>query len=349
MVETMDIDETADRTPRDSEPRGPAWIRRWAPLRNAILSGHARYDRNAAAIAQALSLDALSPDALSLDALLASISRARDVAARSRERFIVLADGELIDGSDATAALAEGRGLSLINLGLGNSVLQTMCDDIHEALCAFAKVRAHVYISPAGRGLSRLHSDARVACTLQIAGSKNWVFESRAAHPWPRSASTVHHATRRWHGPAPKGEPASVHLDASSTELSRVTLRPGDMLCVPAGALHGATASEDALSISANFGIDRIAPEKLLLSAARKQSTSQNPELHLASDCPSRWVDAAHAALAATLDFSEREHDAVVAAGRAQEIRSNEIRGLIDQEIANHQFVHGTHSKKGTT
>jgi ribosomal protein L16 Arg81 hydroxylase len=134
----------------------------------------------------------------------------------------------------------------------GATVCVTGLDDAHPRLSRAARlirsqlnypgeVSFRAYLSPPGRGFD-LHFDARVATTLQIAGTKRWWFSTKPAVAFPLYNS----------GREPPGFKAEYKVPKVST-LRSVLLRPGDLLCLPAGVWHRAKAGTMSLALNMAF------------------------------------------------------------------------------------------------
>ena len=133
----------------------------------------------------------------------------------------------------------------------GATICVTGIDKAHPKLARFAeRVRSelnysgHVsfraYLSPPGSGFD-LHFDARVATTLQIAGTKRWWFSDEPAVPFP-----THNSGQEPSGRRPYQWP---RLET----LRSVVMRPGDLLCLPAGAWHCAKGTSMSLALNMAF------------------------------------------------------------------------------------------------
>ena len=103
------------------------------------------------------------------------------------------------------------------------------------------KVSFRAYLSPPGAGFDT-HFDARVATTLQIAGTKRWWFSLRPVVPFPVLNSTrfPEDLAREFRVPTIRG-------------MRSVLLRPGDLLCLPAGVWHRARAETTSLALNMAF------------------------------------------------------------------------------------------------
>jgi ribosomal protein L16 Arg81 hydroxylase len=102
------------------------------------------------------------------------------------------------------------------------------------------EVSFRAYLSPPDSGFD-LHFDARIATTLQIAGTKRWWFSDEPAVAFP-----THNSGREAPGPRRyKAPPAE--------KLRSVVLKPGDVLCLPAGVWHRAKGSTMSLALNMAF------------------------------------------------------------------------------------------------
>ena len=151
-------------------------------------------------------------------------------------------------------------------LDAGATICITGMEQVHERLAAAAKAVAaeigysglvdfRAYLSPPGAGFD-LHYDARVVTTLQISGSKRWWYSEELAEPFP-----MENSPRRDNSP----ETADCERPPQK-DMTSVLLRPGDVLCLPAGAWHRAEADADsslALNMAFNYSgagaVDQIA------------------------------------------------------------------------------------------
>ncbi|MFJ3203749.1 JmjC domain-containing protein [Streptomyces sp. NPDC086989] len=85
-------------------------------------------------------------------------------------------------------------------------------------------LESFVFLSPPGKTAMQAHYDGAHVFVLQVSGTKDWVFGR--IHPGSTSDSTIHE------GPI------------ADEERVEVTLRPGDVLYMPHGTPHYATARE---------------------------------------------------------------------------------------------------------
>jgi hypothetical protein len=147
---------------------------------------------------------------------------------------------------EASRFFAAGATLCINNVNLVDFVLQDTIDRLQKEMRFAGKISFRAYLSPAGQGFG-WQFDARVATTLQIEGSKEWKFSKEAAVIWPTE--------NRQLGP-PDGALADTEAPCKSPaecSIETVTLRPGDLLCLPAGHWHTAAASEYSLALNLAF------------------------------------------------------------------------------------------------
>ncbi|HYC47488.1 MAG TPA: cupin domain-containing protein [Burkholderiales bacterium] len=103
------------------------------------------------------------------------------------------------------------------------------------------EVSFRAYLSAPGSGFD-LHYDARVVTTLQIMGSKRWWYSKQPAVPFPTHNS----------GKEPPGYP---RFEPPPPDAFRsVVLKPGHVLCLPAGTWHRAEGRSTSLAL--NLALD---------------------------------------------------------------------------------------------
>jgi ribosomal protein L16 Arg81 hydroxylase len=167
-----------------------------------------------------------------------------------------------VDGPGARDAFARGATLCVSAISDVDDALRAFVRAIKAQLHYPGATRFNAYYSPAGRGLP-FHFDARVTCSLQISGAKTWTFTPKAAVTWPRGNAdlTMDGAVSYFDGRS--GQDAwerPPRLDRAT--LESVTLHPGDVLFLPAGAWH--TASGRSESLALNLAFEPIRPLELL-------------------------------------------------------------------------------------
>jgi ribosomal protein L16 Arg81 hydroxylase len=161
-------------------------------------------------------------------------------------------------------------------LDAGATICITGMEKAHERLASVAKsiaseigysgvVDFRAYLSPPGAGFD-LHYDARVATTLQIAGNKRWWYSETPAEPFPSDNSPHPNrlgAASRW--PPPRHQ-----------SMKSILLRPGDLLCLPAGVWHKAEADADSsLALNMAFNYSYAGAFDFVAFALRRRLKSQ--------------------------------------------------------------------------
>ena len=134
-----------------------------------------------------------------------------------------------------------GASVCVTGLERAHPKLRQTADSIRRELNYGGDVSFRAYLSPPGTGFD-LHFDARVATTLQIAGSKRWWFSKTPAEQFPDSNSPRDQKILKREYSIPK-----------LNQLKSVLLRPGDLLCLPAGTWHRARAKTMSLALNLAF------------------------------------------------------------------------------------------------
>jgi len=138
-----------------------------------------------------------------------------------------------------------GATICITNIHMADPALARWAQTIRTQLNFAGTVGVNCYLSPDGSGLST-HYDKRVVTTLHIAGKKRWRYSTEAAKPWPD-----HNAV------CVEGHVEPVGVDPgrlpSDMEFREVEMKPGDLLCLPAGGWHSAKAVGESLAINLYF------------------------------------------------------------------------------------------------
>lgn len=168
------------------------------------------------------------------------------------------------------ATIGPGDIKEMVNAGA--SICVTGLEEAHPRLLKTAEaikrelryggtVSFRAYLSPPDSGFD-LHYDARVATTLQIAGSKRWWFSDEPAEEFPEmnSPRQLKILKSQYNAPEPEG-------------MRSVLLRPGDLLCLPAGTWHRARAQGASLSLNLAFDHNGAGVFDVIVRALEKQLT----------------------------------------------------------------------------
>jgi ribosomal protein L16 Arg81 hydroxylase len=136
------------------------------------------------------------------------------------------------------------------------------------------KVSFNSYLSPPGAGYN-WHFDARVACTLQIEGTKRWRFSGYPAIPWPRANGSIRaDGTAQYADPAVKQQSWEQLLPVDQTATTEVLLEPGDLLILPAGFWHEACGGSEG-SLALNLTLSPISYTHLVRNLLDNLLTSE--------------------------------------------------------------------------
>jgi hypothetical protein len=152
--------------------------------------------------------------------------------------------------------LNSGATICITNIHMADRDLARWAHAIRGQLNFTGTVGVNCYVSPDGAGLP-MHYDRRVATTLQIAGKKRWIFSTTPSKGWPGTNGS--YKDRRIEPPE-----AADGRRPDELELREVELKPGDLLCLPAGAWHAARGVGFSLALNLYFAprnlFDQLAP-----------------------------------------------------------------------------------------
>jgi ribosomal protein L16 Arg81 hydroxylase len=165
-----------------------------------------------------------------------------------------------IDPAEIQDMVRSGATVCLIGLESAHANLANAANRIKSELHYSGEVAFRAYLSAPSRGIFDVHYDARVATTLQIAGQKRWWYATTPAVPFPLSNSG--RSSQRRH---------SRHRPPTRASLRSVLLRPGDLLCLPAGTWHCARAQTMSLALSLTFGHHRTGVFDSIAAALRQR------------------------------------------------------------------------------
>jgi ribosomal protein L16 Arg81 hydroxylase len=169
------------------------------------------------------------------------------------------------DAGRAKWALERGATLCVNVISDGDVKLKAFATAVKQQLGWPGLARFNGYWSPDRRGLA-MHFDARIACTLQIAGRKTWWFTRHAVVDWPRAnAELLENGVTDYIEPWAGHEAWERPRPTGPSDFEQVTLEPGDVLVVPAGAWHAAAADGESLAL--NLAMDAVSPLTMLYDA----------------------------------------------------------------------------------
>jgi ribosomal protein L16 Arg81 hydroxylase len=142
---------------------------------------------------------------------------------------------------DIKEMMLAGASICVTGMEKAHPRLQRAAKAIKSELGYGGTVSFRAYLSPPKSGFD-LHFDARVATTLQVAGTKRWWYSREPALAFPKANS-----------PHPLPAFSSEYKMPPISNLRSVLLRPGDLLCLPAGVWHRARAKTTSLALNLAF------------------------------------------------------------------------------------------------
>ena len=151
----------------------------------------------------------------------------------------------------------QGATICITNIHMADPDLARWAQTIRSQINFSGTVGVNCYLSPDGAGLST-HYDKRVVTNIQVAGRKRWRYSTEAAKPWPDQNAVYQDGGFEPGGAADPGRlPPQL-------EMREVEMKPGDLLCLPAGAWHAAKAVGESLAINMYFQpqnfLERLTP-----------------------------------------------------------------------------------------
>jgi len=157
-----------------------------------------------------------------------------------------------IDGADAAEHLRQGTSLCVDPIDRADPAVASLAAELKQALGHRGPVSVKCYFSTPGFGFNT-HYDAHVVTTVQVEGTKTWRVSPHpgVAHPVGNSFLDAEGVVRML-----DRTPASLRTweqpDVDRDGFTEIVLRPGDVLCLPAGTWHEAKAGEEP-SLALNF------------------------------------------------------------------------------------------------
>ncbi len=160
---------------------------------------------------------------------------------------------EMIDPEAIPGALAEGSTVCVNDISAGDKLLRRFCDAVRQEMRFAGSTRCNAYLSDDDCGVDT-HIDTSITTVLQLEGRKRWRFGSQPALAWPRSNAQVQRdGTRVWSLPWIGHEPWEQLDELRDQDFDEVVLKPGDLLCLPAGTWHRTRALGGSLALNLAF------------------------------------------------------------------------------------------------
>jgi ribosomal protein L16 Arg81 hydroxylase len=156
-----------------------------------------------------------------------------------------------IEGKDVASVFSAGGTICVTGIEKADRRLACYVAALKAQLRYVGVVDVRAYLSPHGGGIDT-HFDARIATTLQLSGAKRWRYAAEPAVEAPaiQAIPTAGGAPRYAVGGRSRWE-AFAAPDEASFRTS--ILRPGDVLCLPAGTWHDAEAIGHSFAINVAF------------------------------------------------------------------------------------------------
>ena len=170
------------------------------------------------------------------------------------------------------AVLDAGATICVTGIHLVNPKLNRFARSIKAQLNFFGSVGINCYLSPNGAGFNT-HYDSKNATSIQIEGQKTWLFAQTPEIKFPRSSARLRDG-KVLHGREKSiTEECWEQIDnVDTTSFDEVTLQPGDVLCIPAGAWHSARAKGYSLALNLYFEPHSfVNPINMLLANSLRQ------------------------------------------------------------------------------
>jgi ribosomal protein L16 Arg81 hydroxylase len=170
--------------------------------------------------------------------IMASFARGEDTGSSKQ---MVEASNQQVE-----SLFKQGATICITNIHMADPELARWAQTVRSQLNFSGTVGVNCYLSPDGAGLST-HYDKRVVTNIQVAGRKRWRYSTEAAKPWPDQNAVYQDGSFE---PGGASDPGKL---PPQLEMREVEMKPGDLLCLPAGAWHAARAVGESLAINMYF------------------------------------------------------------------------------------------------
>ncbi|WP_193102740.1 JmjC domain-containing protein [Burkholderia sp. Z1] len=161
-----------------------------------------------------------------------------------------------IGPADIREMYEAGATICVTDMQLAHRSLWTAARNVRREIGFAGRVDFRAYLSPPSSGFD-FHYDARTATTLQLDGEKTWWYATSPHTLFPTENST-------------RTDMAAVHRAVARQTIRKVTLYPGDLLCLPPGLWHKARAGDGgSLALNMAFNHSGATVGDVLLDALK--------------------------------------------------------------------------------
>lgn len=157
-----------------------------------------------------------------------------------------------VDAAEVADQLRAGTSLCVDPVDRADPTVAALAAELRAGLGHLGPISVKCYLSTAGFGFNT-HFDAQVVTTVQLEGTKRWRVSPTPGVPFPvDNAFLDESGTIRYNGRTPGSLAAWERPAVDRDAFVEVLLRPGDVLCLPAGTWHEAKAAGGP-SLALNF------------------------------------------------------------------------------------------------
>lgn len=169
-----------------------------------------------------------------------------------------------VDAVEVPDQLRAGTSLCVDPVDRADPTVAALAAELRAGLGHLGPVSVKCYLSTAGFGFNT-HFDAQVVTTIQLEGTKRWRVSATPGVAFPvDNAFLDESGTIRYNGRTPASLATWERPAVDRDTFVEVLLRPGDVLCLPAGTWHEAKAAGGS-SLALNFSFSPADVAALLL------------------------------------------------------------------------------------
>lgn len=155
-----------------------------------------------------------------------------------------------IPPQDAVSAYEAGATVGVFKLEEGIPELRATCRGLRVGLGLLSEPTAAALWSPDQRGFGP-HFDCIGTTILQLEGAKKWKYSEIPGVPWPVSNASLRGGVAHYFEIDDRTDAWEREIDPASLQRwTEVTLTPGDVLFLPPGFWHTASADGTSLAIT---------------------------------------------------------------------------------------------------